>query len=92
MIKALESENRVLLSESFLAYRDLLSHHIRKEDEILYPWMDRELNESKLIEMDAKFVEADKNSGITEKKYEDLINDLEKLIPYHCQRTFFIIG
>jgi iron-sulfur cluster repair protein YtfE (RIC family) len=37
MIKALESENRVLLSESFLAYRDLLSHHIQKEDEILYP-------------------------------------------------------
>ena len=53
---------------------------------------DRGLNEISLIEMDAKFVEADKNSGITEKKYEDLINDLEKLIPYHCQRTFFIIG
>jgi hemerythrin-like domain-containing protein len=81
MIKALESENKELLSESLLAYRELLQFHIQKEDEILYPWMDRQLNETKVIEMDAKFVEADKNSGITEKKYEDLINDLEKLIP-----------
>ena len=80
MIKALKSENRELLSESLLAYRDLLQHHIQKEDEILYPWMDRELNKTKLIEMDAKFVEADINSGIKEKKYEDMINDLEKLL------------
>ena len=29
----------------------------------------------------AKFVEADINSGIKEKKYEDMINDLEKLLP-----------
>ena len=35
----------------------------------------------RLIEMDAKFVEADINSGIKEKKYEDMINDLEKLLP-----------
>ena len=79
MIKALESENKDLLSESLLAYRDLLSHHIQKEDEILYPWMDRELDETNLIEMDAKFVQADKSSGIIEKKYKDLINDLEKI-------------
>jgi hemerythrin-like domain-containing protein len=79
MIKALESENKDLLSESLLAYRDLLSHHIQKEDEILYPWMDRELDETNLIEMDAKFVQADANSGIIEKKYKDLINDLEKI-------------
>ncbi len=81
MIKALKSENRELLSESLLAYRDLLQHHIQKEDEILYPWMDRELNKTKLIEMDAKFIQADINSGIKEKKYEDMINDLEKLLP-----------
>jgi len=81
MIKALKAENRELLSESLLAYRDLLQHHIQKEDEILYPWMDRELNKTTLIEMDAKFVEADINSGIKEKKYEDMINDLEKLLP-----------
>ena len=80
MIKSLESENRELLRESLLAYRDLLQQHIQKEDEILYPWMDRELNDTKLIEMDAKFVEADKNSGIAEKKYQNLVNNLEKLI------------
>ncbi len=81
MIKALESENTALLSESLLAYRDLLQHHIQKEDDILYPWMDRELNETQLIEMDVKFVQADKKSGIKEEEYEDRINDLEKLIP-----------
>ncbi|MCP3926269.1 MAG: hypothetical protein GY714_27200 [Desulfobacterales bacterium] len=81
MIKALESENKEQLSENLLTYMDLLKQHIQKEDEILYPWIDRELNETKLVEMDAKFIEADKESGIAEKKYEDMINDLEKLIP-----------
>jgi len=80
MINALESENNELLGESLLAYRDLLEHHIQKEDETLYPWMDRELNDTQLIEMDAKFIEADKNSGIADKKYRDLINELEKII------------
>ncbi len=80
MIKALESENSVLLSQSLLAYRDLLEHHIQKEDEILYPWMDRELDDARLNQMDEKFVKADKNSGITPQKYEDMINNLEKEI------------
>ncbi|MCP3899577.1 MAG: hypothetical protein GY707_07685 [Desulfobacteraceae bacterium] len=81
MIKGLESENNELFIYNLLAYKDLLEEHIQKEDEILYPWMDRELTDAGLKEMNTKFVEADKNSGIKEKKYEDLINNLEKLIP-----------
>lgn len=88
IIKALDSENSELLNESLNVNRDLLSHHIQKEDEILYPWMDRELDESKLIEMYGNFIEADKNSGIDEKKYEDMINNLERRFNmFHVSET-----
>jgi hemerythrin-like domain-containing protein len=42
-----------------MAYRELLTEHIRKEDEILYPWMDRELSVKQVGELFSKFNEAD---------------------------------
>ncbi len=80
MLNAMETSDNRLLGENLLAYRDLLSHHIKKEDEILYPWMDRQLTEVKIVEMEARFTEADYLSGITNEKYEDLVMDLEKLL------------
>ena len=70
-----------LLKENLLAYRDLLSHHIKKEDEILYPWMDKQLTEAQVFDMAVEFAEADNLSGISEKKYAILIRDLEQLLP-----------
>ena len=45
------------------AYRDLLSEHIKKEDEILYPWMDRGLTTTQIGELFARFARVDDQIG-----------------------------
>jgi len=59
VVEALEKKDKVALVEHLLAYRDLLAEHIKKEDEILYPWMDRNLSTRQVGELFAKFEEAD---------------------------------
>lgn len=44
-------------------YGELLSEHIKKEDEILYPWLDRNLSTTQVGELFSKFMEADKKIG-----------------------------
>jgi len=47
------------IAEHLNAYRELLTEHIKKEDEILYPWMDRNLSTAQVGELFSKFDEAD---------------------------------
>jgi hemerythrin-like domain-containing protein len=51
------------------SYRELLTQHIKKEDDILYPWIDRTLSTRQVGEMLSSFNEADEDfylSNITE--------------------------
>ncbi|MDO8803025.1 MAG: hemerythrin domain-containing protein [Elusimicrobiota bacterium] len=57
--EALAAKDGAAAAEHFLAYRELLSEHIKKEDEILYPWMDRNLSLKQVGELSNKFNEAD---------------------------------
>lgn len=57
--EALAAGNGAAAAEHFIAYRELLSEHIKKEDEILYPWMDRNLTLKQVGELFNKFNEAD---------------------------------
>ncbi len=47
--------------ESFSAYAALLSDHIRREDEILYPWMDSRLDDPSKQSLFASFAEVDRS-------------------------------
>ncbi len=60
------------------SYRDLLTEHIKKEDEILYPWMDGNLSVKQVGELFSKFNEVDETSGndVTE-RYGTFISQLE---------------
>lgn len=62
-----------------LAYRELLTEHIRKEDEILYPWIDRGLSDTQVGKMYAQFLQADADSGSPE-KYLVFVNNLEAVL------------
>lgn len=44
---------------ALLAYRELLLDHIKKEDEVLYPWMDRNLSMKLVGNLSRSFDEAD---------------------------------
>jgi hemerythrin-like domain-containing protein len=78
MLDALEKRDQKTIAENLMAYRDLLTEHIRKEDEILYPWMDNQLSTSQVGELFSKFAEVDQQISVSTDKYENFIERLEK--------------
>lgn len=63
LIEAVDRKDKVKIIEHLLAYRDLLIQHITREDEILYPWMDRNLSLGQVEELLSKFHEVDEVGG-----------------------------
>ena len=57
--EALKSKDGKAIAEHLSAYGDLLTEHIKKEAEILYPWIDRGLSTRQVGELFAKFNEAE---------------------------------
>lgn len=78
MLDALDRNDQEALARHLMAYRDLLTGHIQKEDEILFPWMDRNLTTAQVGELFAKFDEADRNMGFSPDKYLKFLEQLEK--------------
>jgi len=78
MLESLDRKDKATLGEHLLAYRDLLTEHIRKEDEILYPWMDRNLSTTQVGELFTRFGAVDEKMGFSPDKYIKFIEKLEK--------------
>ncbi len=58
-------------------YAGGLAEHIKKEDEILYPWMDRNLSMRQVGELFARFRAVDERFAEDRKKYESFVGRLE---------------
>ncbi|MCF6149253.1 MAG: hypothetical protein E3K37_11425 [Candidatus Kuenenia sp.] len=79
VVEGAENGNKAQIKEHLFGYRDLLTQHIKKEDEILYPWIDRQLSDTQVGEMFRRCNEADASVGDElPKKYENFINKLEE--------------
>jgi hemerythrin-like domain-containing protein len=78
MLAALEKRDAKTIAANLMAYRELLTEHIRKEDEILYPWMDNQLSTRQVGELFAKFDEVDRQIDVSPGTYEVFIAQLEK--------------
>jgi hemerythrin-like domain-containing protein len=78
VLEAVEKRDRAHASEHLNGYRELLTEHIKKEDEILYPWMDRELSDRQIGQLFSQFNETDETFGDAPKKYENFISKLEE--------------
>lgn len=63
-----------------LAYGQLLAEHIRKEDEILYPWMDRQLSDTQVGKLFGQFRDVDRSFGDKPARYRALVDELERRI------------
>ncbi len=63
IVEAVEKKDEKKVTEHLNAYRELLTEHIKKEDEILYPWMDRNFSVKQVGELFSKFNEVDEISG-----------------------------
>ena len=78
MLAAIDKKDTKIIAANLMAYRELLTEHIRKEDEILYPWMDNQLSTRQVGELFAKFDEVDRQIDVSPGKYEVFIDQLEK--------------
>jgi hemerythrin-like domain-containing protein len=78
MLEAVDGKDKETIAENLNAYRELLTDHIKKEDEILYPWMDRNLSITQIGELFSKFSGKDEELSDTPGKYEAFINKLEE--------------
>ncbi len=75
--EAVEKKDRAALCDHLNAYRGLLFEHIRKEDEILYPWMDRSLSITQIGEIYSRFRETDEKIGYSPARFEAFVSNLE---------------
>ncbi len=78
MLAAIDTKDEATLSQHLAAYGDLLAEHIKKEDEILFPWLDRKLSSAQIKELSEKFEQEDLQLGIDSEKYRLFLNRLEK--------------
>ncbi len=79
MVDALETRDSARLAKHLDGYRKLLTEHINKEDEILYPWMDRQFTTSQIGDLFREFSLADSrvDPGMTA-RFEQFIERLEQ--------------
>jgi hemerythrin-like domain-containing protein len=77
ILKGVDQGDRRAVVEHLTAYGALLSEHIKKEDEILFPLLDEQLTTSQVGELFVKFKAADEQSGVTPEKYKTFVAGLE---------------
>ncbi|MEW6533416.1 MAG: hemerythrin domain-containing protein [Thermodesulfobacteriota bacterium] len=77
VFEAVNQRDKRTVTERLTAYRELLIEHIRKEDEILYPWMDRELSISQLGEIHERFEGVDRRFQVDKTNFLNLLRTLE---------------
>jgi hemerythrin-like domain-containing protein len=78
MLLALDEKNTKELCSNMLEYADLLEEHIRKEDEVLFPWLNGRLTKKQKEELATHFEHADKDIAMDIEKYRRFIERLEQ--------------
>ncbi|GAF82544.1 unnamed protein product, partial [marine sediment metagenome] len=77
MLQAIENKDKKTLAEHLVSYSQILPEHIKKEDEILFPWMDRKLTTNQIGQLYSRFNEIDTKYGDTPAKHRKFIVELE---------------
>ncbi len=77
MLQAIKDRDKKSLSEHLHSYIEILPEHIKKKDEILYPWMDRNLSTKQVGQLYSKFNEIDEEYGEAPKKHRHFTEELE---------------
>lgn len=77
LLGALERGDGGGVAAGLEGYAAVLAEHIRKEDEILYPWMDRSLSTRQVGEMFARFREVDRKFEETRRTHEEFLEEIE---------------
>jgi len=78
LLTAITDNDKTAIKESLNTYRVVLSEHIKKEEDILYPWIERSLTVTQIKDLNSEFIELDINSPNISENYRDVIIKLEK--------------
>lgn len=78
ILPSLQQRNYKALIENLRAYQELLSQHIKKEDEVLFPWLEEQLSSEEIDEMWLKFQEAELKMNFDPHHYEKFIKEMEE--------------
>jgi hemerythrin-like domain-containing protein len=78
VLEALERKDTDTIFRHLNAYENLLTAHIKKEDNILYPLMDKSLSVKQIGELFSRFHEADRQIGYSSEKYQALVERFEE--------------
>jgi hemerythrin-like domain-containing protein len=77
IVRAVQEDNCDDLCANLLSYRELLTEHITKEDEVLYPYIDRGLTTSQVGEIFRRFEEVESElADDIPQRYEQFITSL----------------
>jgi hemerythrin-like domain-containing protein len=76
-LEALDGRDGAGVAGHLLAYHELLKEHIKKEDEILYVWMDGNLSTRQVGELFSKFREVEEEFGGEPREHEAFAERLE---------------
>ncbi len=79
VLEAVERNDNKEIAARLLAYRELLTAHIRKEDEVLYPWMDEKLSMSQVGELFSRFAATDMQFREIASKQEAFVKEMEEI-------------
>lgn len=77
VLAGLRTGDEQAVKTRLLAYMELLKEHIKKEDEVLYPWLDKNLSESQLKELAARFKQVDRDMEPLAEKHRNFLQRLE---------------
>jgi hemerythrin-like domain-containing protein len=78
VVEALAQRDRDGVAAHLGGYAGVLSEHIKKENEILYPWMDRNLSVRQVGELFTRFHAVDERFAEEREKYESFVGRLEE--------------
>ena len=80
LFDAIEDNVRTAIKESLNIYKVLISEHINKEEEVLFPWIERHLSAVQKNDLNLKFIELETESLVIDEKYNALIEKLEEML------------
>jgi hemerythrin-like domain-containing protein len=78
VLETVERGDTLSVKYHLTSYGQLLLGHIKKEDEILYPWMDRNLSTAQVGELFSRFVKTDEQFRDTASRQQEFVRRLEE--------------
>jgi hemerythrin-like domain-containing protein len=80
VLNGVEKNNVNMVVENLTNYGELLLEHIRKEDEILYPYIQRSITENQIDELSQKFKVIDEGiDELSSEKWTVFLNKVQRL-------------